>query len=74
MRTYRHTLVVRVMHWINVVCAVVLLMSGLQIFNAHPHLYWGHASDFVGRPWLSVGPFPSWITIPGPQWLAMGRR
>ncbi|HEY1229740.1 MAG TPA: cytochrome b/b6 domain-containing protein, partial [Ramlibacter sp.] len=38
---YRHRLPVRVMHWINVVCVVVLLGSGLQIFNAHPALYWG---------------------------------
>jgi thiosulfate reductase cytochrome b subunit len=29
------------MHWINVLCIVVLLGSGLQIFNAHPSLYWG---------------------------------
>lgn len=41
---YRHRLPVRVMHWINVVCLVILLMSGLQIFNAHPALYWGHDS------------------------------
>jgi thiosulfate reductase cytochrome b subunit len=41
---YRHRLPVRVMHWINVVCLVILLMSGLQIFNAHPALYWSHDS------------------------------
>jgi len=34
------------MHWINVACIFALLMSGLQIFNAHPALYWGEASDF----------------------------
>lgn len=44
--TYRHRLPVRVMHWINVACVFALLMSGLQIFNAHPALYWGEASDF----------------------------
>ena len=33
---YRHTLPVRLMHWINVVALTILLMSGLQIFNAHP--------------------------------------
>jgi len=97
------------MRWINVVCLVVLLGSGLNIFNAHPALYWGH--DSSGKPWLSMrgenttaGPigktrlggtdfdttgvlglsevngrptaraFPSWATIPGPQWLAMARR
>ena len=38
-RIYRHRLPVRVMHWINVVCLTVLLMSGLNIFNAHPALY-----------------------------------
>jgi thiosulfate reductase cytochrome b subunit len=43
---YRHSVVVRVTHWINVVCLTVLLMSGLQIFNAHPALYWGNLSDF----------------------------
>lgn len=90
----------------------VLLMSGLQIFNAHPALYWGDKSDFAapilslgaeqgasgrlvgvtsvfghsftttGFLGVSAGPtgqieargFPSWSTIPGEQWLAMGRR
>jgi len=41
---YRHSLPVRVMHWINVICIVALLGSGLQIFNAHPALYWGRDS------------------------------
>jgi thiosulfate reductase cytochrome b subunit len=46
---YRHTLAIRVMHWINVLCVFVLLMSGLQIFNAHPMLYWGKSS-YTGNP------------------------
>ncbi len=41
---YRHTLPVRIMHWVNVVALTILLMSGLQIFNAHPALYWGKSS------------------------------
>ena len=44
--TRRHTLLVRVTHWINVACVTFLLMSGLQIFNAHPALYVGQQSDF----------------------------
>lgn len=44
---------VRVSHWVNVLCVVILLMSGLQIFNAHPALYWGEDSDF-DRPLLSI--------------------
>jgi thiosulfate reductase cytochrome b subunit len=43
---YRHSIVVRVTHWINVLCMTVLLMSGLQIFNAHPRLYLGEKSTF----------------------------
>lgn len=106
----RHALVVRVSHWINALCLLVLFMSGLQIFNAHPALYWGKTSNF-DHPILSMTAenddsgnlkgitqigsrhfkttgvlgassvdgvptargFPAWITLPGPQWLAMGR-
>lgn len=50
---YRHSVVVRVTHWVNVVCLAILLMSGLQIFNAHPALYWGNLSDFR-HPVLSI--------------------
>lgn len=37
------------MHWINVLAFALLLMSGLQIFNAHPALYWGQSS-YSGHP------------------------
>jgi thiosulfate reductase cytochrome b subunit len=46
---YRHTLPVRVMHWINVIALTILLMSGLNIFNAHPALNWGKSS-YNGQP------------------------
>jgi len=46
---YRHTLPVRIMHWINVAALTILLMSGLGIFNAHPALYWGKSS-YTGAP------------------------
>jgi thiosulfate reductase cytochrome b subunit len=42
---YRHALLVRITHWVNVVCLLVLLLSGLQIFNAHSTLYFGSKSD-----------------------------
>ena len=51
--TYRHRLPVRIMHWTNVVCLFVLIGSGLQIFIAHPALYWGDDSDFA-NPALSL--------------------
>jgi thiosulfate reductase cytochrome b subunit len=46
---YRHRLPVRIMHWINVLAFFLLLMSGLQIFNAYPELAWGKSS-YTGRP------------------------
>ena len=107
---YRHARVTRITHWINVLALTLLLMSGLQIFNAHSALYWGQASDF-SKPILAItardkdgsqfgatevlghtfdttgvlglsGPpdnrqeraFPAWITLPGYQDLATGRR
>lgn len=42
---HRHNRVTRLTHWANALGLMVLLMSGLMIFNAHPHLYWGHASE-----------------------------
>jgi len=108
---YRHPLLVRLTHWLNAGVLLVMLMSGLQIFNATPALYWGNQSNFA-RPLLSfvafqnsdgdiirgethIGTwrfdstgvlgasrvdgelvaraFPYWATLPGPQWLAMGR-
>jgi thiosulfate reductase cytochrome b subunit len=50
---YRHTLLVRLTHWINAVCFFFLLMSGLQIFNAHPALYWGAQSTF-DKPFVAM--------------------
>ena len=106
----RHSLFTRLWHWITVACLIVLMMSGLQIFNAHPALYWGKSSNFSapalqitarrgddGAPQgivrigdhvfdttgalglsrrdgrLEQRAFPAWSTLPGPQWLAMGR-
>lgn len=110
---YRHSLPVRLMHWINVISLVVLLMSGLNIFNAHSALYWGESSYGKRPPLLEIRGvednkgnligttrlfgykinttgflgaskdldgdmtelgFPTWITIPSNQWLAMARR
>jgi thiosulfate reductase cytochrome b subunit len=56
--TYRHRLPVRIAHWTNVACLVALFMSGLQIFNAHPALYWGQASRF-DAPALALAAVPA---------------
>ena len=46
----RHSLVVRLTHWVNVLCLTMLLMSGLQIFNARPQLDFGNKTDFDHPP------------------------
>jgi thiosulfate reductase cytochrome b subunit len=46
---YRHPAMVRIFHWTNAVCFVLLLMSGLQIFNAHPRLYVG-STGYLDTP------------------------
>jgi thiosulfate reductase cytochrome b subunit len=69
----RHGPIVRLTHWINALALLVLLMSGLQIFNAHPALYWGPKSTFAD-PWIAIaGGFPHWATLPGYKSLADGR-
>jgi thiosulfate reductase cytochrome b subunit len=50
----RHSAVTRITHWINVLCLSLLLMSGLQIFNAHPSLYWGQYGADADPSWLSI--------------------
>ncbi len=63
----------RIAHWLVALALFILVLSGLQIFNAHPALYWGSASTF-DRPFLTIGPFPHWLTLPSYQDLAGGRR
>lgn len=52
---YRHRLPVRLWHWLNALTVVVMLMSGLMIFNAHPRLYWGHYGANADPAWLEIG-------------------
>src|SRR5215467_13252181 len=39
---YRHTVAVRLTHWLNALILLLLLVSGLRLFNYHPALYWGN--------------------------------
>ena len=52
---HRHALATRITHWINALCVTVLLMSGLQIFLAHPALYWGQSGADADRPAFEIG-------------------
>jgi len=109
---YRHSLTTRLTHWIGSLALLVLVMSGLQIFNAAPYLDASGKSDparrvlaigaemnaagnpigtvrlfglqFTTTGWLGYTDdgmggqapraFPGWLTLPGFQDLAGGRR
>jgi thiosulfate reductase cytochrome b subunit len=43
---FRQSIWTRITHWIWVICLFFLLLTGLQIFNAHPALYLGQESGF----------------------------
>ena len=51
----RHRFSTRIWHWINAATLLVLLMSGLMIFNAHPRLYWGQYGANPDPAWLQIG-------------------
>jgi thiosulfate reductase cytochrome b subunit len=51
---YRHRLPVRLTHWINALCILFLVGSGLNIFNAHPRLYWGKYGADADTPFFSL--------------------
>ena len=69
----RHALSTRLWHWVNALSLVILFMSGLNISNAHPRLYWGHEGFAPGDEWLAVPRFPGWATIPDYYSLAGAR-
>ena len=55
---YRQSIWTRVTHWIWAICLFFLLLTGLQIFNAHPSLYIGEQSGFeFDNAILEIGAF-----------------
>jgi thiosulfate reductase cytochrome b subunit len=53
----RHSLIVRVTHWITVLSFAGLLVSGIAILLSHPRLYWGETGN-VATPSLIDLPLP----------------
>jgi len=51
---YRHSFVTRLTHWVTALAMLVLVMSGLQIFNAAPYLDTSDKSDPTHRV-LAIG-------------------
>lgn len=66
----RHHPVVRVTHWVNVVALLVMVGSGLRIFNAYP-AFAPRGGSFCCYP-LAGHTIPAWLTFGG--WLAGARN
>jgi Ni/Fe-hydrogenase b-type cytochrome subunit len=69
----KHRLSTRLWHWVNLIALAILFMSGLNISNAHPWLYWGQWGFQPNTAWLDVHRWPGWATIPGYYNLAAAR-
>src|SRR5262249_44239778 len=60
----RHTLTVRVTHWITVACFLALLVSGCEIVISHPRFYWGETGNVGTAPLFSFHIPSSRATVP----------
>lgn len=54
----RHPRLVRLTHWLTVLCFLALLISGAQLVISHPRFYWGETGN-VMTPALFQLPIPS---------------
>ena len=62
--TPRHSYLVRLTHWLTVLCFFALLVTGVEILISHPRFYWGETGNALMKP-LFVIPIPaSRATVP----------
>lgn len=54
----RHSLVVRVTHWITTLCFFALLITGAEIIVSHPRFYWGETGNVLTTPLFKI-PIPA---------------
>src|SRR4051812_10243184 len=63
-RAKRHSMVVRVTHWLTTLAFFALLLSGGEIVLSHPRFYWGETGNLNMRPWLDLHLPSSRATVP----------
>jgi thiosulfate reductase cytochrome b subunit len=54
----RHSVFVRVTHWVTTLCFFALLVSGIEIVISHPRFYWGETGNVL-TPTLFKLPIPA---------------
>lgn len=62
--TPRHSALVRVTHWITVVCFVALLITGGELVISHPRFYWGETGNVNTKPLFTIHIPSSRDTVP----------
>ena len=50
----RHSLLVRITHWISALCFLALLVSGAMITLSHPRFYWGETGSVNTKPLFKI--------------------
>ena len=48
-KVFQHPLIIRVTHWLNFIALLIMVSSGMRIFNASPLF------DFKFPPWVTLG-------------------
>jgi thiosulfate reductase cytochrome b subunit len=62
----RHSVLIRITHWLTTLCVLALLLSGIEILISHPRFYWGETGNPMtpslfdlpipaSRPWVHTG-------------------
>ena len=64
MRVPRHTVLVRVTHWLTVISFLALLLTGLEIVVSHPRFYWGETGNVNMKPLFTIPIASSRDTVP----------
>jgi len=54
----RHSVVVRITHWISAFCFFALVISGANIVISHPRFYWGETGTVLTPPLFQL-PIPA---------------
>ena len=54
----RHSLLVRVTHWLTALAFLALLVTGLEIVVSHPRFYWGEVGNVNTQPLFQI-PIPA---------------
>jgi thiosulfate reductase cytochrome b subunit len=60
----RHSLLVRVTHWLTTIAFLALLVTGVELIISHPRFYWGETGNSGTTPWLNLHIPSSRDTVP----------